>query len=373
MTHVAGATDTPDRERRPGVDWASRCASPRSSGPRISAASISGNKRWSSSRTGLPGQGASSMQRAGRRSCVSLHRQLAGPCTLQPRAHPALRAAGREGRTALPERGQRGGWPPARDVLSGGPRSLDPNARSPSSSSRPSSSSPSPGPTSTAASPAGEPAAMNLETSWGASWRCCSPPTSSTRWSAQNASEGRHDRSSAWLQIALFFALVLAHHQAAGRATCPASSRASAARCRACFGPVERLLYRLCGRRPERRSRPGCSTPARAAGLQPVQPAGHLRHPAAAAPAAAQPAGASGRWSRTLAFNTAASFTTNTNWQSYAGESTMSYLSPDGRAGLAQLHLRGGRASAWRWRSRAGSPGGRARARRRRWATSGWT
>src|SRR5208337_4065938 len=28
-----------------------------------------------------------------------------------------------------------------------------------------------------------------------------------------------------------------------------------------------------------------------------------------------------------LAFNTAVSFTTNTNWQSYAGESTMSYLS----------------------------------------------
>src|SRR5215468_10770707 len=28
-----------------------------------------------------------------------------------------------------------------------------------------------------------------------------------------------------------------------------------------------------------------------------------------------------------LAFNTAASFTTNTNWQSYSGESTMTYLS----------------------------------------------
>src|SRR5512143_4087229 len=28
-----------------------------------------------------------------------------------------------------------------------------------------------------------------------------------------------------------------------------------------------------------------------------------------------------------LAFNTAASFTTNTNWQNYGGESTMSYLS----------------------------------------------
>ena len=28
-----------------------------------------------------------------------------------------------------------------------------------------------------------------------------------------------------------------------------------------------------------------------------------------------------------LAFNTAVSFTTNTNWQSYVGETTMSYLS----------------------------------------------
>src|SRR3974377_2274152 len=31
-----------------------------------------------------------------------------------------------------------------------------------------------------------------------------------------------------------------------------------------------------------------------------------------------------------LAFNTATSFTTNTNWQSYTGESNMSYLSPTG-------------------------------------------
>src|SRR5256884_5991932 len=36
-----------------------------------------------------------------------------------------------------------------------------------------------------------------------------------------------------------------------------------------------------------------------------------------------------------LAFNTASSFTTNTNWQNYAGETTMSYLTP--MAGLA-LH-----------------------------------
>ena len=36
---------------------------------------------------------------------------------------------------------------------------------------------------------------------------------------------------------------------------------------------------------------------------------------------------------QTLAFNTAASFTTNTNWQSYTGEQTMSYLTQ--MAGLA--------------------------------------
>src|ERR1017187_1479884 len=34
-----------------------------------------------------------------------------------------------------------------------------------------------------------------------------------------------------------------------------------------------------------------------------------------------------GALSPDLAFNTAISFTTNTNWQSYGGESTMSYLS----------------------------------------------
>src|ERR1051325_8444988 len=37
--------------------------------------------------------------------------------------------------------------------------------------------------------------------------------------------------------------------------------------------------------------------------------------------------------SSALAFNTAASFTTNTNWQNYGGESTMSYLTQ--MAGLA--------------------------------------
>ena len=50
------------------------------------------------------------------------------------------------------------------------------------------------------------------------------------------------------------------------------------------------------------------------------------------------------------AFETAASFTTNTNWQSYAGETTMSYFSQMTPAHLPQLRL--GRDRAWRspWR-----------------------
>ena len=51
--------------------------------------------------------------------------------------------------------------------------------------------------------------------------------------------------------------------------TCSASSRATASPLPRVLGPVERFLFRLSRRRPEARSRPGCSTPARAAGLQP--------------------------------------------------------------------------------------------------------
>jgi potassium-transporting ATPase potassium-binding subunit len=42
--------------------------------------------------------------------------------------------------------------------------------------------------------------------------------------------------------------------------------------------------------------------------------------------AAAQSAGHSGNVSPDSSFNTAVSFVTNTNWQGYSGESTMSYL-----------------------------------------------
>ena len=46
----------------------------------------------------------------------------------------------------------------------------------------------------------------------------------------------------------------------------------------------------------------------------------------------------SGTWDVT--FNTTSSFVTNTNWQFYGGETTMTLLQPDGRAGGAELRLR---------------------------------
>jgi potassium-transporting ATPase potassium-binding subunit len=95
--------------------------------------------------------------------------------------------------------------------------------------------------------------------------------------------------------------------------------------------PVERAIYRLCGVHPATEMTWGEYTIAilwfslvgmlvlyaleRLQGLLPFNPQGF----AGVAP--------------DLAFNTAASFTTNTNWQAYGGETTMSYLTQ--MAGLA--------------------------------------
>ena len=90
------------------------------------------------------------------------------------------------------------------------------------------------------------------------------------------------------------------------------------------FGPTERVIYRLVGVDPDREQH--WTTYARSAlafsvmsvlalyliqrvqGWLPLNPTGME----AVAPS--------------IAFNTAASFVTNTNWQAYAGESTMSHL-----------------------------------------------
>jgi len=97
------------------------------------------------------------------------------------------------------------------------------------------------------------------------------------------------------------------------------------------LGPIERLIYKVCGVHPETEmtwfeyavnmllfSLVGMIVLyalERLQGVLPLNPQG----------LAAVPPG--------LAFNTAASFTTNTNWQAYSGETTMSYLTQ--MAGLA--------------------------------------
>ncbi len=126
-----------------------------------------------------------------------------------------------------------------------------------------------------------------------------------------------------WLQILLFFALVLSVTRPLGAYLFRVfeGDRQPLPRL---MGPVERLLLRLCGADPEREQTWSQYTLAllafslfsvlilyllqRLQHVLPLNPQGF---------AAVEPA---------LALNTALSFTTNTNWQAYGGESTMSYL-----------------------------------------------
>ncbi len=97
------------------------------------------------------------------------------------------------------------------------------------------------------------------------------------------------------------------------------------------FGPIERLLYRLCGADPREQQTWKQYTVAMlvfsAVTLLVTYAILRLQHILPLNPQNFAPLPAE------LAFNTAASFTTNTNWQSYSGESTMSYLAQ--MAGLA--------------------------------------
>lgn len=97
------------------------------------------------------------------------------------------------------------------------------------------------------------------------------------------------------------------------------------------FGPIERVLYRLCGVDPKEQQKWTEYTIAlllfSAITLVVTYAIERLQHVLPLNPQQFGPVPAD------LAFNTAASFTTNTNWQNYAGESTMSYLTQ--MAGLA--------------------------------------
>ena len=133
-----------------------------------------------------------------------------------------------------------------------------------------------------------------------------------------------------WLQIVVFFAVVIAITPPLGRFMARVFARERTSLDPA-LRPIERLIYRLTGV-DERREMSWREYAAsmlvfslvsmlvlyaieRLQGSLPFNPQ-HL--PGVPAP---------------LAFNTAASFTSNTNWQAYSGESTMSYFTQ--MAGLA--------------------------------------
>ena len=98
------------------------------------------------------------------------------------------------------------------------------------------------------------------------------------------------------------------------------------------LGPVERLIYRLCGVDPNQEM--GWKTYTWAMLLFSLVGMlllyGQQRFAAIPSPLNPQHFDAVGP---ALSLNTAASFTTNTNWQNYGGETTMSYLTQ--MAGLA--------------------------------------
>src|ERR1700674_1277289 len=97
------------------------------------------------------------------------------------------------------------------------------------------------------------------------------------------------------------------------------------------FGPVERVLYRLCGVNPKKEQRWKGYAAAMLLfsllGMVVTYAIQRLQHVLPLNPQKFGPVASD------LALNTAASFTTNTNWQNYGGESAMS--SPSQMAGLA--------------------------------------
>ena len=136
--------------------------------------------------------------------------------------------------------------------------------------------------------------------------------------------------SNGWIQIGLFALVVFAITKPAGLYMYRVfeGERQPLPRL---FGPLERLLYRLCGVDPKQEQ--GWKGYAVAMllfslfGMLVTYAILRLQHVLPLNPQQLGPVASD------LALDTAASFTTNTNWQNYGGESTMSYLSQ--MAGLA--------------------------------------
>src|SRR6266516_3065690 len=133
-----------------------------------------------------------------------------------------------------------------------------------------------------------------------------------------------------WLQISLYFLVILAVTKPLGIYMFRVFEGEQQPLPRF-FGPIERGLYRLCGVDPREQQTWTQYTLAlllfSAITLLVTYAIERLQQILPLNPQHFDPVPPD------LAFNTAASFTTNTNWQAYSGESTMSYLTQ--MAGLA--------------------------------------
>ncbi len=145
--------------------------------------------------------------------------------------------------------------------------------------------------------------------------------------------------ANGWFQIAVFLALILLVTKPLGVFMTRVFNRERTF-LDPVLRPVERLLYRVDrrGREPRDALDGVCRLHAavqrgfHAAAVPDRAGAGHL--PFNPQNFAAVP--------QALAFNTAASFTTNTNWQNYSRRDHHELSDPDGWARLSQLHFGGG-------------------------------
>jgi K+-transporting ATPase ATPase A chain len=129
--------------------------------------------------------------------------------------------------------------------------------------------------------------------------------------------------ANGWLQIALFFGLVVLLIKPLGLYMARVFN-GERTWLDPVLGPVERLMYRLGGVDPRQGQHWTTYTAAmllfNLAGLVLLYALQRLQHVLPFNPQDFGPVAPDS------AFNTAVSFMTNTNWQSYAGESTMAYL-----------------------------------------------
>jgi potassium-transporting ATPase potassium-binding subunit len=130
---------------------------------------------------------------------------------------------------------------------------------------------------------------------------------------------------SGWLQLALFLGLLFAVTKPLGLYLTRVLEPEGKTRLDRPVKPVERFLYRILGIDPKMeqdwRHYARSLIVFSLAGMLFTYAVLRLQHLLPLNPQKFGPVGPD------LAFNTAASFTTNTNWQNYAGESTLSYFS----------------------------------------------